>query len=104
MGSRQSARVAALRDVQTSNEPVRATVHAWMDVSSSPTKITQLLSEWDGESPPPSWENWTIPTFLEAMGAWLGSYENAWTNVGEVPPTDGWLVFAQALEAGARYE
>lgn len=66
--------------------------------------IARLLADWQEDQPPRDWENWTIPTFLEAMGAWLDSYENAWTNVGEDPPTDGWVVFKHALEAGARYE
>jgi hypothetical protein len=66
--------------------------------------IARLLAEWSAEDPPPDWENWTVPAFLEAMGAWLQSYENAWTNAGETPPTDGWIVFRWALEAGARYE
>lgn len=66
--------------------------------------LNRLLADWSGDSPPNDWENWTIPAFLEAMKAWLGSYENAWANRGEVPPTDGWVVFKHALEAGARYE
>jgi hypothetical protein len=70
--------------------------------------INRLLSDWTGPDhdpvPPQDWENWTIPQFLEAMSAWLGSYENAWVNRGEPPPTDGWVVFRHALEAGARYE
>ena len=30
--------------------------------------IARLLAEWSAEAPPPDWENWTIPAFLEAMG------------------------------------
>ena len=66
--------------------------------------IARLLAEWDGDQLPADWENWTIPQFLEAMGAWLDSYEDAWLNRGEEPPTDGWVIFRRALEAGARYE
>ncbi len=70
--------------------------------------INALLSEWKGPhhapTPPDDWENWTIPQYLEAMAAWLESYENAWTNRGEEPPTDGWVIFGHALQAAARYE
>lgn len=66
--------------------------------------IARLLAEWEGGEPPADWENWNIPDFLEAMGRWLESYENAWTNLGDTPPTDGWVVFEAALRAAARYE
>jgi hypothetical protein len=66
--------------------------------------IDRLLADWDGDQPPSDWVNRTIPQFLEAMGAWLGSYENAWRNRDQEPPKDGWVIFRNALEAGARYE
>ena len=71
------------------------------------TRINQLLSQWTGEHhdpPPDDWQNWTVPQFLEATGAWLSSYKNVWTNRGEQPPTDGWVIFQYALRAAARYE
>ncbi len=70
--------------------------------------IYELLDDWKGPAhdpvPPPDWENWTIPQFLEAMAAWLDVYEQAWRNRGEQPPTDGWVVFEAALRMGAYYE
>jgi hypothetical protein len=70
--------------------------------------VHELLDEWSGPlhaaTPPEDWENVTVPQFLEAMAAYLGSYENTWTNRGQVPPTDGWVVFEDALKAARFYE
>jgi hypothetical protein len=70
--------------------------------------INSLLADWQGEphdpTTPAHCENRTIPQFLGAMAAWLESYENAWINMDEEPPTDGWVVFNRALSAAAFYE
>jgi hypothetical protein len=51
-----------------------------------------------------SWENVTLPEFLEAMGAWLRSYEHAYINMGRPVPDDPWDVMAAALRAATVYE
>jgi hypothetical protein len=65
--------------------------------------IASLVRDWE-PGQPDSWENWTIPQYLEAMGAWLEVYERAYINRGETVPTDGWGAFAAALRAAAVYE
>jgi hypothetical protein len=65
--------------------------------------LEQLVSQW-GAGPPADWENTSIPEYLEAMAAWLRSYERAYLNMGEPVPADGWAVFAQALRAAVIYE
>jgi len=46
----------------------------------------------------------TVPAYIEAMAAWLESYEQVYINAGPSVPTDGWTVFAAALQAAAIYE
>jgi hypothetical protein len=65
--------------------------------------IRDLRSDWENGQPD-AWENWTIPQYLDAMGAWLEVYEQAYINNGQPVPNDGWAVFAAALRAGAFYE
>lgn len=65
--------------------------------------LQQLVLEWR-QGTPSGWENRTVPDYLEAMAAWLQVYEQAYTNLAEPPPTDGWAVFAAALRAAAIYE
>ena len=65
--------------------------------------IRTLRLDWENGQPD-GWENWTIPQYLDAMGAWLEVYERAYTNTGRPAPTDGWVVFAEALRSGAFYE
>lgn len=65
--------------------------------------LRRLLSEW-GDGPPGRWENQTIPAYLEAMAAWLESYEQSYINTGKPVPADGWTIFAHALQAATIYE
>jgi hypothetical protein len=51
-----------------------------------------------------SWENVTLPAFLEAMAAWLRSYEHAYMNTGRPVPEDVWEVVAAAVRAATIYE
>jgi hypothetical protein len=64
--------------------------------------LHSLLAQW--ETGPARWENVTIPAYIEAMAAWLEGYEHVYTNTGRPVPTDGWTVFAAALQAAAIYE
>jgi hypothetical protein len=51
-----------------------------------------------------SWESITLPGFLEAMAAWLGSYEHAYIDTGRSVPDDPWEVMASAVRAATIYE
>lgn len=51
-----------------------------------------------------SWENVTLPQFLESMAAWLRSYERAYTNTGRPVPNDPWEVMVAAVRAATLYE
>lgn len=51
-----------------------------------------------------SWENITLPGFLEAMAAWLRSYERAYINTGRPVPYDPWEVMDAAVRAATIYE
>jgi hypothetical protein len=51
-----------------------------------------------------SWENVTLPSFLEGMATWLGSYEMAYTNTGHPIPDDPWEIMAAAVRAATKYE
>ena len=46
----------------------------------------------------------TVPAYIEAMAAWLEGYEHVYINAGRAVPTDGWTVFAAAVQAAAIYE
>lgn len=61
--------------------------------------INELLTELDGAT---EWENDSLPAYLEALNALLGSIENAYTNTGSPVPDDPWAIMARAL-LGARY-
>lgn len=50
------------------------------------------------------WENDTIPRFLEAFSALLGSIENAYVNTGRVVPADPWELVAEAIRGARSYE
>jgi hypothetical protein len=65
--------------------------------------LHSLLAQWETGAPA-RWENVTVPAYIEAMAAWLEGYEHVHTNTGRPVPTDGWTVFAAALQAAAIYE
>jgi hypothetical protein len=65
--------------------------------------LRRLLGQWESGEPT-RWENVTVPAYIEAMAAWLGGYEQAYINTGREVPTDGWTVFAAALQAATIYE
>lgn len=51
-----------------------------------------------------SWENVTLPGFLEAMAAWLRSYERAYANTDRPIPDDPWDIMVAAVRAATLYE
>jgi hypothetical protein len=51
-----------------------------------------------------TWENVTLPEYLEALAAWLRVYEHAYTNRGEPVPDDIWEVMTAAVNAATIYE
>ncbi|MFC6010244.1 DUF7660 family protein [Nocardia lasii] len=54
---------------------------------------------------PEQWENVTLESFLEALGAWVDGSDGWYRNHGkELPHNRDWTFFARALEAAAVYE
>ncbi|MEU5707116.1 DUF7660 family protein [Streptomyces flaveolus] len=52
-----------------------------------------------------SWENADLPSFLEALAAWIDDAEGWYSNTGrELPPGGDWTFFARALQAATVYE
>lgn len=50
------------------------------------------------------WENDTLPRFLDAFSALLGSIEYAYINTGEPVPTDPWELMAAAVRGARSHE
>ncbi|MET7912716.1 DUF7660 family protein [Streptomyces avermitilis] len=52
-----------------------------------------------------SWENADLPSFLEALAAWIDDADGWYSNAGrELPVSGDWTFFARALRAAAIYE
>lgn len=52
-----------------------------------------------------SWENADLPSFLEALAAWIDDAGGWYGNTGrELPPGGDWAFFTRALRAAAVYE
>ncbi|MGV9629784.1 DUF7660 family protein [Streptomyces sp. NPDC003487] len=52
-----------------------------------------------------SWENADLPSFLEALAAWIDDADGWYSNTGQELPTAGdWAFFARALQAATVYE
>lgn len=66
-------------------------------------KFLQYFREYLEEKPS-GWENQTLPGFLEAMEAFVGSLDSYYMNRGENMPEINWNVFAVILEAASIYE
>jgi hypothetical protein len=65
--------------------------------------LDELASEARSEAGG-AWENISLPAYLEAMGAWLRSYERAYINTGRPVPEDPWEIVAAAVRAATIYE
>ena len=65
------------------------------------TLIQQL-----SEQSPNDWENANTQAFLEALGTWLGSAENLYSNLNIETDASkpSWQLFADALQAALIYE
>ncbi|WP_455568996.1 DUF7660 family protein [Streptomyces massasporeus] len=51
------------------------------------------------------WENADLPSFLDAMAAWMDDADGWYRNTGrELPPGGDWAFFARALQAATTYE
>ncbi|MFD5521553.1 hypothetical protein [Streptomyces sp. NPDC127066] len=52
-----------------------------------------------------SWENPDLPSFLEALAAWIDDADGWYSNTGrELPASGDWTFFARALRAATIYE
>ncbi len=51
------------------------------------------------------WENADLPSFLNAMAAWVQDMDGYYKNLGEpMPDPPTWMTFAQILSAALVYE
>jgi len=54
---------------------------------------------------PDSWENNTLPLYLEAICSWVEDMDGYYLNRGEVPPANvPWRVLGDILRAATLYE
>jgi len=52
-----------------------------------------------------SWENADLPSFLEALAAWVDDADGWYGNASrELPVSGDWTFFARALQAATIYE
>ncbi|WP_306320547.1 MULTISPECIES: hypothetical protein [unclassified Streptomyces] len=52
-----------------------------------------------------AWENADLPSFLEALAAWIDDADGWYRNTGRELPAEGdWRFFARALQAATVYE
>jgi hypothetical protein len=65
--------------------------------------LERLAAEWSA-SPRASWENDSLPRYLEALAAWLHDCEGYYQNQGRTIPDDPWKLLADALQAAKIYE
>lgn len=50
------------------------------------------------------WENSDLPSFLEALGAWLDDCAGFYANQRRVLPSNAWTIVEDALRAATTYE
>lgn len=59
----------------------------------------------DLESTPGSWENRTLPMFLDAMESWISDMDGYYKNLGrDTPNPPTWQMFGDILMAAKIYE
>jgi hypothetical protein len=68
-------------------------------------QLLELIHQLSEENPK-NWENVSTQAFLEALGAWLGSAENLYSNLNLDTDANkpSWQLFADALQAALIYE
>jgi len=65
--------------------------------------IASLLQDFKKDKP--GWENTTLPSFLEAMSAWVEDMDGYYQNQGKPFSEDQlWKTFAEILYAAKMYE
>ncbi|HUE58227.1 MAG TPA: hypothetical protein VMO88_01460 [Acidimicrobiales bacterium] len=51
-----------------------------------------------------AWENTELPSYLEALGAWLSECVGFYANQRRVRPSNAWVVIRDAMRAATIYE
>ncbi|MFC3831715.1 MULTISPECIES: hypothetical protein [Deinococcus] len=65
--------------------------------------VRHLLRDYQADAG--TWENITLPDFLQAMSAWIDDIGGWYANRGEaIPDHPSWATFAQILGAATVYE
>jgi hypothetical protein len=68
-------------------------------------QVLEALDELQSElAAGDTWENDTLPRFLDALAALLGSIENDYVNTGRPIPADPWELMAAAVRGARAYE
>lgn len=68
-------------------------------------RVVQVLQLLQGQlARGETWENDTLPRYLEGLEALLGSIENVYANEGTDVPDDPWTLVEQALLGARDYE
>lgn len=73
---------------------------SWAGRKHVTSALYELANDFEARSE--TWENTTVPDFLEGFCFLLMSIENSYVNLGRPIPEDPWAVIADALR-GARY-
>lgn len=65
--------------------------------------VSELKADLDAN--PDDWENADLPSFLDAMGGWIGDMHGYYANTGQVlSELSPWTIFAHILIASRSYE
>jgi hypothetical protein len=65
--------------------------------------LDELLSDWS-EGQPASWDNTTLPGYLEALRAWVADSDGYYLGRKSVPPSSPAVRLADGLRAARIYE
>jgi hypothetical protein len=87
--------VAAASDALSSDYPVTSAE----DLIAVVSRLRTSLAEG-----PEDWSNSTLDRYLEAIGAWLTTFPQSYTNLGVEVPDPGWRFVADVLRVGRIYE
>ena len=64
--------------------------------------VREMLADLEGN--PTAWENSTLPSFLDALGAVIEEISNSYANTGRRPPALDWKHVIEMLVAASGYE
>jgi hypothetical protein len=84
------------------HDPKEPLPESWQGRKFVTAALWDLVADFESRSE--TWENTTVPDYLEALCALLMSIEHSYANNGRDLPTDPWIVMADALKGARFYE